>query len=129
MKIILLAALIAISGVACGPISVSDNNIGDIISVGLNVDATVKSDVDVKIVNLLAALLAKIDIGSPSNPPTTPPAEEIVPYSNINIDEMIKTVQEIKQQASGANLSKEEKEQIWRENAEQFARKLAANRH
>ncbi|EAT43403.1 AAEL005156-PA [Aedes aegypti] len=152
MKAIFLALVIAISGVSCGPISISDNNVGDIITVGVNIEAEIESEINASIVNILVALLANIDLGPnpppyppppypptglpptgfpPTElPPTTLPPSTVTPspFSSIHIDEMIKTIQDIKEKASGANLTKEQKEQIWRENAQQFVQKLMENR-
>ncbi|KXJ70234.1 hypothetical protein RP20_CCG024399 [Aedes albopictus] len=192
MKAIFLAALIAISGISCGPISVSDNNIGDIINVGVNVETEIKSEINADIVNILVALLANIDLGPrppypptglpptgpptypptgpptypptgpptypPTGPPTFPPTDfpttglpptgqpptdlpstttispppsttvEPSPFSSIHVNDLINTIESIKQQASGANLTKEQKEQIWRDHTEQFVRKLMNNR-
>ncbi|EAT43402.1 AAEL005159-PA [Aedes aegypti] len=183
MKALFLALVIAISGVSCGPISVSDNNIGDIISVGVNVEADIKSEINASIVNILVALLANIDLGpnppplpplpplppfpptglpptglpptglppttpvtqpptsevtqQPTTPVTQPPTSEVTqqpttvspsPFSSIHVDEMIKTIQDIKEQASGANLTKEQREQILREHAQQLVQKLMENR-
>ncbi|KAL1402572.1 hypothetical protein pipiens_001841 [Culex pipiens pipiens] len=59
--------------VQAGPISVSGNNVGDIVTVGVNLEANVDTKIDSTIVNVLVALLTKMgDV-------QLPPPEQLVP--------------------------------------------------
>lgn len=40
-----------------GPVSISDNNVGDIVSIGVNANAAITSKIDQNIVNVIVALL------------------------------------------------------------------------
>ncbi|KAL1402573.1 hypothetical protein pipiens_001842 [Culex pipiens pipiens] len=48
-----------VGAVPGGPISVQDNNIGDIVNVGVNIQADIKTEIDSTIVNVLVALLTQ----------------------------------------------------------------------
>lgn len=61
------------AAVQAGPISVSGNNVGDIVTVGVNLEANVDTKIDSTIVNVLVALLTKVgDV-------QLPPPEQLVP--------------------------------------------------
>lgn len=55
-----VAVLLGAGAVSGGPISVSDNNVGDIVTVGINLDANIQTDIDTKIANVLVALLTQL---------------------------------------------------------------------
>lgn len=57
MKIVAFTLLAFIAAVFAGPISVSDNNIGDIVTVGINANLNLSNQVDQDIVNVIIALL------------------------------------------------------------------------
>ena len=57
----MLLALIAIA--AAGPISISDNNIGDIVTVGINANAVLTSEINQNILSVIAAILNQQQIG------------------------------------------------------------------
>lgn len=63
MKFVAITLLAFIAATAAGPISVSNNNVGDIVTVGLNANAVVSSNIEQNIVTLLAALLNQQAIG------------------------------------------------------------------
>ena len=64
MKFIATTALIAIA--AAGPISISDNNIGDIVTVGINANAVLTSEINQNILSVIAAIMNQQAIGAPS---------------------------------------------------------------
>ncbi|KAL9693162.1 hypothetical protein quinque_012447 [Culex quinquefasciatus] len=138
-----ILALATLAGVVtCGPIAISDNNIGDIITVGMNIDANVQSEVHTNIANIIAAILIKMGDqqqrppmpppgppGPPGPPPTTP-APPILPpiyppQPAMGVDDLVSAIQEIRQKS--ANLSKEQKEQLWRDHSEEFVKQLMAS--
>ncbi|KAL1392928.1 hypothetical protein pipiens_012119 [Culex pipiens pipiens] len=138
-----ILALTTLAGVVtCGPIAISDNNIGDIITVGMNIDANVQSEVHTNIANIIAAILIKMGDqqqrppmpppgppGPPGPPPTTP-APPILPpiyppQPAMGVDDLVSAIQEIRQKS--ANLSKEQKEQLWRDHSEEFVKQLMAS--
>lgn len=57
MKVIAIVVLALITVVSCDPVQISDNNVGDIITVGINAKADISNNVDVDIVNVIVALL------------------------------------------------------------------------
>ncbi|KAL1396915.1 hypothetical protein pipiens_010150 [Culex pipiens pipiens] len=138
-----ILALATLAGVVtCGPIAISDNNIGDIITVGMNIDANVQSEVHTNIANIIAAILIKMGDqqprppmpppgppGPPGPPPTTaaPPILPPIypPQSAMGVDDLVSAIQEIRQKS--ANLNKEQKEQLWRDHSEEFVKQLMAS--
>ncbi|KAG5683798.1 hypothetical protein PVAND_013062 [Polypedilum vanderplanki] len=79
---ILLLAFVVLVAAEDGPTKISDNNMGDIINVGVNAKAKVESKIDATIVKLLLEFLnhQKIQINGPGNGgngnyPTLPPIE------------------------------------------------------
>lgn len=143
-----ILALATLAGVVTsGPIAISDNNIGDIITVGMNIDANVQSEVNTNIANIIAAILIKMGDqqprppmpppgppGPPGPPPTTPAPPIlptlppiIPPQPAMGVDDLVSAIQEIRQKS--ANLSKEQKEQLWRDHSEEFVKQLMASRY
>lgn len=146
-----ILALATLAGVVTsGPIAISDNNIGDIITVGMNIDANVQSEVNTNIANIIAAILIKMGDqqqrppmpppgppgppGPPLPPPTTPAPPIlptlppiIPPQPAMGVDDLVSAIQEIRQKS--ANLSKEQKEQLWRDHSEEFVKQLMASRY
>jgi hypothetical protein len=57
MKFVVILLLAFVVAAIASPTSVSDNNIGDIVTVGVNANLEVSNQVDQTIVNVLLALL------------------------------------------------------------------------
>lgn len=57
MKFVALTVLALVAAVYAAPTSISDNNIGDIINVGINADIKIDNKVDQDIVNVILAYL------------------------------------------------------------------------
>lgn len=57
MKFAAVILLAFVAAIAANPVSVSDNNIGDIITVGINANAELSNKVDQNIINVIVALL------------------------------------------------------------------------
>jgi len=58
IAVLLLAAVVAIAAAQdAGPISVTNNNAGDIVSVGINAQLTASNTINQDIVNVIIALL------------------------------------------------------------------------
>jgi hypothetical protein len=57
MKFVAIALFACIAAAVAGPVSISDNNVGNIVTVGLNANAVLSNQVDQTIVNVIAALL------------------------------------------------------------------------
>jgi hypothetical protein len=55
--ITILAIICVVAAAPSGPISLSNNNVGDIVSVGVNANAVVSSNVEANVANILAALM------------------------------------------------------------------------
>lgn len=68
MKFIAVTLLALVSFAAAGPISVSNNNVGDIVTVDFDANAVLSSNIDQNIISVIAALLNQqavgIDVGS-----------------------------------------------------------------
>lgn len=68
MKFIAVTVLALASFVAAGPISVSNNNVGDIVTVDFDANAVISSSIDQNIISVIAALLNQqaigVDVGS-----------------------------------------------------------------
>lgn len=63
MKFAAFTLLAFVAFAVANPISVSNNNVGDIITVGLSANAVVSSNIEQNIVTILAALLNQQAIG------------------------------------------------------------------
>lgn len=57
MKFIAVALLAFIAAASAAPTSISDNNIGDIITVGIKADVKLKNEVNTDIINVILAYL------------------------------------------------------------------------
>lgn len=85
IKIASIALLALLGTVSCGPISISDNNVGDIVTIGVNLNANIETDINTTIVNALVALLTQIGVDKPAQPdvpephPHPHPAPELKP--------------------------------------------------
>lgn len=63
MKFVAITLLAFVAAAIAGPISISDNNVGDIVTVGINANAVLSSNIEQNIVTVLAALLNQQAIG------------------------------------------------------------------
>lgn len=63
MELITVTLLAMVAFAAAGPISVSNNNVGDIVTVDFNVNAVVSNNIDQNIISVIAALLNQQAIG------------------------------------------------------------------
>lgn len=57
VAILLIAFIAAVYAAPSGPVSISDNNIGDIVTIGVNAKLDISSHIDQNIVNVIVALL------------------------------------------------------------------------
>ncbi|KXJ74523.1 hypothetical protein RP20_CCG013494 [Aedes albopictus] len=76
IKIASIALLVLLGTVSCGPISISDNNVGDIVTIGVNLNANIETDINTTIVNALVALLTQIGVDKPAQPDVPEPHPE-----------------------------------------------------
>jgi hypothetical protein len=85
MKFVAIALLAFVATAIAGPVSISDNNVGDIVTVGINANAQLSNQVDQTIVNVLLGLLnQQAVVVAPSAdtaaaPVETPKLPEITP--------------------------------------------------
>lgn len=63
MKLIAITILSFVAAGLANPVSVSNNNIGDIVTIGVNANAVLSSNIDQNIVTVIAALLNQQAIG------------------------------------------------------------------
>lgn len=57
MKFIAVFLLAFIAAAIAGPVSISDNNVGDIVTVGVNANAHLSNEVNMNIISVIIALL------------------------------------------------------------------------
>ena len=78
LAVITLSCLIA--SISSAPTQISENNIGDVVNVGVHANVDVSSQVDVTLINIMAKLLSQnlAVIVPPRNPPTESPIETTV---------------------------------------------------
>ncbi|CRL04162.1 CLUMA_CG017273, isoform A [Clunio marinus] len=95
MKLFAIIALTFIVAVNCAPVQITDNNVGDIVSVGVNANANIKSEVNQDIFSVIAALknyertsIGNIRAPNIPNLPDLPRGIEITP-------EMMERIQDI----------------------------------
>lgn len=89
MKFIIAAAFALIVAVAAAPTSITGNNIGDIVTVGINADLKLNNTINQDIVAVLFALLNQQAIVALPNSDQNPEAKQ--PISPISVD-MIKSL-------------------------------------
>lgn len=67
MKFVAVTLLALIAAVSAAPVSVSDNNIGNIVTVGVNANLSLKNEINQDIINVIVALLNQqaIVVGTP----------------------------------------------------------------
>ncbi|KAL1379197.1 hypothetical protein pipiens_015072 [Culex pipiens pipiens] len=117
MKTLILIATLALIAptLLAGPISVSDNNVGDIVTVGVNVQANVTTDIRSNIVNILVALLTHV-----GELEVQAPAQEIAePKFNL-----LEAIEHVKTLTAEPGLTKEQKGQIWQEQVEAMVQQV-----
>lgn len=57
MKIAAIIALAFVASAVAGPINVSDNNVGDIVTVGINANVQLSNHIEQNIISVIIALL------------------------------------------------------------------------
>lgn len=57
MKFAAVLLLAFVAAVVAGPVSVSDNNVGDIVSVGINANVQLSNNIEQNIISVIVALL------------------------------------------------------------------------
>lgn len=122
-----VVALLLVSGSLAGPISVKDNNIGDIVTVGVNLQADIKTDIDTTIVNVLAALLTQVgNVGVELPQQEGSSAAAAVPETAITMpkQDLMKTIHSLKSLAKLSGQSSEETEKIFNQHAKEFIERL-----
>lgn len=111
-----------VGAVPVGPISVQDNNIGDIVNVGVNIQADIKTEIDSTIVNVLVALLTQIgDLNLGGGAPAAEEQEVAVPLQN---GDLLKALGNLKALGEMGEQPKEQLEKVLSEKAEQFVQQL-----
>lgn len=83
MKFTAVVLLAFIAATIAGPVSIQDNNVGDIVTVGVNANAELTNQVDQTIVNVILALLNQqaivVDTSDVAAPIEAPKIPEITP--------------------------------------------------
>ena len=64
MKFLAIVVIALIAAVSSAPTQITDNNVGDIITIGINADLNLSNKVDVDIVNVIVAALNQQTSGS-----------------------------------------------------------------
>lgn len=72
MKFVAITLFALIAAVCAAPTSISDNNVGDIVTVGVNAKLDISSKIDQNIVNVIVALLNQQGIIIAPNLPGAP---------------------------------------------------------
>jgi len=81
MKIIAIVFLAFVAAVNCSPVQVSGNNMGDIVTVGVNANMELHNEIDQEIVNVIVALLNQQAIGVINGGGSDSAPEEVSPFS------------------------------------------------
>jgi hypothetical protein len=88
MKFTVIALLAFVAAVCAGPTSISDNNIGDIVTVGIKADIDISNKVEQTLVNVILAYLNQqgIFVRGPDGEqdPRPLPAAEESPIDNFS---------------------------------------------
>lgn len=81
MKFVAFTLLALIAAVAANPINVSDNNIGDIVTVGVNANASLSNEVNMNIISVILALINKqeLSVGGQAGAQVEAPKFQITP--------------------------------------------------
>jgi hypothetical protein len=83
MKFVAVTLLAFVAAAIAGPISVSDNNVGDIVTVGINANAVLSSQIDQNIFSVIAALLnQQAIVATDGQAPAETPAESSQNFQN-----------------------------------------------
>ncbi|CRL04158.1 CLUMA_CG017269, isoform A [Clunio marinus] len=83
MKIVAVTFILIVASVFADPISISDNNVGDIVNVGVNANAKIDSKVHQNIIEAILSLLNQQVIGVNSGKDATE-LNEIPESSDVN---------------------------------------------
>jgi hypothetical protein len=59
MKLVAVTLLALVAAVYAGPISVSDNNVGDIVTVDVNANLDISNQVELNLISIIALLLSQ----------------------------------------------------------------------
>ncbi|CRL04159.1 CLUMA_CG017270, isoform A [Clunio marinus] len=95
MKFVAITLLAFIAAACAGPISVSNNNVGDIVTVGVNANAQIDSVVDQNIIEAILGLMNQQAIGV-STTDEASKAAELPKFSEIHFSpEMIEKVKSL----------------------------------
>lgn len=98
MKFIAITLLAFVATACAAPTSISDNNIGDIITVGIKADVKLKNEVNTDIMNVLLAYLnQQAVILAPGQIPEFPERPELpelpelpIPFSADSLAKLVK---------------------------------------
>ena len=74
MKFIAIVVIALIAAVSSAPTQISDNNVGDIITVGINANLNLSNQVDMDIVNVIVGLINQQAAVGPLDGPVALPA-------------------------------------------------------
>lgn len=71
MKFVAITLLAFVAVALAGPVKVSDNNVGDIVTVGVNANAKLSNKIDQNIISVIVALLNSqgVSVGSANEEP------------------------------------------------------------
>lgn len=94
MKFVAITLLAFVALANAGPINVSDNNVGDIVSVGINANLEISNKVNQNIISIIVALLDQ-DLGVIRIPEGGPQAPNLPDIPEWVTPEMIERIREV----------------------------------
>lgn len=94
MKIVAITLLAFVAAICANPVSISDNNVGDIVTVGVNANLSLKNEINQNIINIIVALLNQQGIVIPINGGASPVEAAALPEMKIS-PEIIANVKSI----------------------------------
>lgn len=79
MKFVAITLLAFVAAAIAGPISVSDNNVGDIVTVGINANLELSNHVEQNIISVILALLNQqaLVVATSDDVVAAPPAKHL----------------------------------------------------
>lgn len=89
MKFLAVTLLAFIATACAGPVSVNDNNVGDIVSVKVNADLELSNEVNMNIFNMIVALLNQQHQIIPINGEAAQPNFKITPEMIENVKKLL----------------------------------------
>jgi hypothetical protein len=93
MKFFALTLLALVAAVVAGPVWISDNNVGDIVTVGINANAELNNEIDQTFVSVILGLLNQQAIVAEDSEKAALEAPEAPKLPELNITpEMIEKV-------------------------------------